>query len=238
MIVTDTTLSGYTVINGSWGLQFGLLVGSMYNYFTYPSNEVYGYLEHDKIVYWVEFTRVLIMCIHGVLIMVNILMHSTRLNAPILKYVFSFAGMLLYVYLVISVAYVNYYTPTPDASPNIATGAVVTWFRVEMCIWFGILCSNITFMFLRSIFKHKVDHSIYLDDNKKLPSIDTMLALHLAGTSFHTEFVPAFVSTFLYYNKSGQQAIAQHIMEVSLKCVLVSAWMGAVSVSILTFVSW
>jgi hypothetical protein len=86
--------------------------------------------------------------------------------------------------------------------------------------------------------KHKVDHSIYLDDNKKLPSIDTMLALHLAGTSFHTEFVPAFVSTFLYYNKSGQQAIPQRIMEVSLKCVLVSAWMGTVFVSILTFVSW
>ena len=44
--------------------------------------------------------------------------------------------MLLYVYLVIGVAYVNYYTPTPDESPNIATGAVVTWFRVEMyLVW-------------------------------------------------------------------------------------------------------
>jgi hypothetical protein len=43
MIVTDTTLSGYTVINGSWGLQMGLLVGALYNYFMYPSDKVYGY---------------------------------------------------------------------------------------------------------------------------------------------------------------------------------------------------
>ncbi len=38
MIVTDTTLSGYTVINGSWGLQMGLLVGSLYNYYIYSSD--------------------------------------------------------------------------------------------------------------------------------------------------------------------------------------------------------
>ena len=202
MIVTDTTLSGYTVINGSWGLQMGLLVGALYNYYMYPSDKVYGYLE--GLTGTIEFDRILICYIHGILILVNILMHSSRLNAPILKYVFSFAGMLLYVYLVICVSYINYQTPTPDDSPNIATGAVVTWFRVEMCIWFGILASNITFMFLRSIFKHKVDHSIYLDDNKKLPSIDTMLALHSAGTAFHTEFVPAYVSTILYFSKSGQ----------------------------------
>jgi len=86
--------------------------------------------------------------------------------------------MLIYVYLVISVSYINYMTPTPDDSPNIATGAVVTWFRIEIATWFGVVLSNMMFMFLRSMFKHKIDHSIYLDDNKKLPSIDTMLALH------------------------------------------------------------
>jgi len=101
----------------------------------------------------------LICYIHGILILVNILMHSSRLNAPILKYVFSFAGMLLYVYLVICVSYINYQTPTPDDSPNIATGAVVTWFRIEIATWFGVVISNMVFMLLRSLFKHKVDFS-------------------------------------------------------------------------------
>lgn len=157
MIVTDTTLAGYTVINGSWGLQMGLLVGALYNYYMYPSDKVYSYEEGltDKI----EFTRVLICYIHGILILVNIMMHSSRLNAPILKYVFSFAGMLFYVYLVISVSYINYETPTPVDSPNIATGAVVTWFRIEIATWFSVVISNTVFMFLRSLFKHKVDYS-------------------------------------------------------------------------------
>ena len=157
MIVTDTTLSGYTVINGSWGLQMGLLVGALYNYYMYPSDKVYGYLE--GLTGTIEFDRILICYIHGILILVNILMHSSRLNAPILKYIFSFAGMLLYVYLVICVSYINYQTPTPDDSPNIATGAVVTWFRIEIATWFGVVISNMVFMLLRSLFKHKVDFS-------------------------------------------------------------------------------
>ena len=41
MIVTDSTLVGYTLINGTWGLQLGLLVASLFNYYvakdpTYP----------------------------------------------------------------------------------------------------------------------------------------------------------------------------------------------------------
>lgn len=115
---------------------------------------------------------------------------------------------------------------------------MVTWFRIEIATWIGIVFSNMGFMFLRSMFKHKIDHSIYLDDNKKLPSIDTMIALNLAGTSFHTEYVPAFVSTILYFNKSGQQENPIGVMDLSLKCVLVSSWIGTICVSILIFVSW
>lgn len=40
MIVTDTTLVGYTVINGAWGLQLALLVGVLYNYFVYPDDVI------------------------------------------------------------------------------------------------------------------------------------------------------------------------------------------------------
>jgi hypothetical protein len=115
----------------------------------------------------------------------------------------AFTGMMLYVFVIIQVAWVNYKTPTPDNSANLATGAIVTWFRIELACWFGIVISNIMFMLLRGLFKHKIDHSTYMDNSKKLPNIDTMIALHGAGTSFHTEFVPAFVSTVLYFSKSG-----------------------------------
>jgi len=118
-----------------------------------------------------------------------------------MKYLLSFTGMFLYVYLVISVCYENYVTPPISQSPNLATGAVVTWFKIEIQAWVGILLSNITFMALRFFLKNKVDYSEFLDEAKKLPSIDTMLALHEAATSFHTEFVPAYVSGIILFSK-------------------------------------
>jgi hypothetical protein len=40
MIVTDTTLVGFTMINGTWGLQLALAVASLFNYFINPSPEI------------------------------------------------------------------------------------------------------------------------------------------------------------------------------------------------------
>lgn len=109
--------------------------------------------------------------------------------------------MMIYIYAIINVAKCNYLTPAPDDSiSNLATSCIVTWFRIELCVWFGIIFSNIIYMLFRSMIKPKIDHSIYLDENKKLPSIDTMLALQSAGTMFHNEFVPAFVSSVLYWS--------------------------------------
>jgi hypothetical protein len=36
MIVTETTLVGYTMINGTWGLQLALFVASLFNYLINP----------------------------------------------------------------------------------------------------------------------------------------------------------------------------------------------------------
>ena len=239
MIVTDTTLTGYTVINGSWGLQFGLLVGSTYNYLVYPSSELVAYPNStNNIPKFAEVIRIALIFLHALLMMVNILMQADRLNAPTLKYIMAFTGMMLYVYAIIQVAWVNYETPTPDNSANLATGAIVTWFRIELACWFGIVVSNIIFMLLRGLFKHKIDHSTYMDESKKLPNIDTMIALHAAGTSFHTEFVPTFVSTVLYFSKSGHQVTSSHILTLSLRCVLVSSYISTFIVTILIFCHW
>ena len=101
MIVTDTTLTGYTVINGSWGIQFGLLVGATYNYIVYPSSEMIGYESKYNLVGFSEYIRIGICFLHALLMAINIIMHAPRLNAPTLKYILSFSGMLLYVYAII-----------------------------------------------------------------------------------------------------------------------------------------
>jgi hypothetical protein len=40
MIVTDTTLVGFTMINGTWGTQLALFIASLFNYFVNPSPDI------------------------------------------------------------------------------------------------------------------------------------------------------------------------------------------------------
>lgn len=131
-------------------------------------------------------------------------MTADRIKTLTTKYILSFVGMMLYIYLIIKVASCNYYTPTPNTSPNLVTGAVVTWFRVEMLTWFGLILSNMIFLLIRSCIKHKVDSSIYIDEGKKLPQIDTIMALESVANYFHAELVPCFIATVLFASPNGR----------------------------------
>ena len=55
------------------------------------------------------------------------------------------------------------------------------WLRIEVAVSLGIVLSNILFMFFRSLFKHKVYVDDKIDERKKLPQIDTMIALQQIG---------------------------------------------------------
>lgn len=43
MIVTDTTLVGFTMISGTWGVQLALFIASMFNYFVSPDPDIPRY---------------------------------------------------------------------------------------------------------------------------------------------------------------------------------------------------
>ena len=40
MFVTQTTLVGYTIINGTFGIQLAMFVACLYNIFIYPDTEM------------------------------------------------------------------------------------------------------------------------------------------------------------------------------------------------------
>ncbi len=73
MIVTDTTLVGFTMINGTWGLQLALLIASLFNYFINPSPEIpqdsgITYEQYLTEINELKFTRsVLIPGVHAAL---------------------------------------------------------------------------------------------------------------------------------------------------------------------------
>jgi len=93
-------------------------------------------------------------------------------------------------------------------------------------------------MTLRFFIKNKVDYSQFLEESKKLPSIDTILALHEAGTVFHTEFVPAYVSGVLKFSDIQSVGDFPRILEASLDIVFFSAITGLILVTVLIFVDW
>lgn len=67
-------------------------------------------------------------------------------------------------------------------------------------MWVGVIFSNAFFLFLRSLFKHKILVDGFLDETKRLPQIDTIIATRQVGFSFHTEVVPFLISNYLYWD--------------------------------------
>ena len=82
---------------------------------------------------------------------------SNRIRSQAVKQGVSFAGMMLYIIVIIIAAKMNYYTPSPLNCPNLTCAAVTTWIRCELAAWLSIVFSNIIFLAARFCFKHKVD---------------------------------------------------------------------------------
>jgi len=85
MIVTDSTLVGYTMINGTWGLQMALFIASLFNYLINPSpeyNSAYTEAVQKDINFLREFE---IPITHGLLMIMCFITNSERIPYEGLK---------------------------------------------------------------------------------------------------------------------------------------------------------
>ncbi len=79
MIVTDSTLVGYTMINGTWGLQMALLIACLFNYFVNPDPldlDVATQTEIDSLKFLRSTT---IPVTHGMLMIMCFIVNSERI---------------------------------------------------------------------------------------------------------------------------------------------------------------
>lgn len=67
--------------------------------------------------------------------------------------------------------------------------------------FFGMLFSNVCFIFLRSLFRPQADPGEFKAEKDKLPRIDTIIALREVTEAYNTAFVSCYVTTELYFNK-------------------------------------
>ena len=94
MIVTESTLVGYTVVNGSWGLQLGLMIGAIFNLYFYPN--ILSCPENDC-SYVISVERQTIIC-HAMLVFSGLIANNKKIRADGLKYAVSFLGVFFYIY--------------------------------------------------------------------------------------------------------------------------------------------
>jgi hypothetical protein len=99
----------------------------------------------------------------------NYIQFHEKIKNEGIKYCCTFIGMMFYQFVVLSVGTAVFYMPRPKLCRNLATGCVVMWLQIELIVWAGVIFSNMLFLFLRSLIKHKVLVDGFLDETKRLP---------------------------------------------------------------------
>lgn len=179
----------------------------------------------------------LIYC-HAILVVVAFVVHNERISYDGFKQSINFLGMIFYISTILSVSSSNFYfTQIEQQDLLVQTATLITWFRIELITSVGIIVSNAVFLALRSCFKHKIQLDQHIDERKKLPQVDTILALHEIATAFHTQFVPWIVSNMLIFLiSSGQFPVAGIDQEVYT--VLFCNYVSVIMIFMLLFISW
>lgn len=191
-----------------------------------------------------NYTRTLMTIQHAFMTVVLIFVQIERIGYQGLKMALNFAGMLFSIYLLLKVADCNFRTPAPAFCKNLDTAAMVTWFRVELVLNFGIILSNVVFLFLRAIFKHKMQVDDLIDARKKTSNIDTLLALQKLANAFHNEAVPLIISTVLYLSPGNVlpdgtiRTFGGNQLQFQLNLITGSNYINTFFIAILVFVSW
>ena len=102
-------------------------------------------------------TRYHLVVIHSCLCLINVLTHSPRFHSEGIKQLSSFVGMILQVFLILSVSNAIYLYPNPMIFSQFEMAGTFLWLEVEWLVFIGTLLSNIIFIALRTIFKHKIE---------------------------------------------------------------------------------
>jgi len=140
MIVTDTTLVGFTMINGTWGLQFSLFIASLFNVIVNPHPQIpqdptISVEQYETEMQELHFTRTyLIPITHGSLAIMCFISSSDRIPWEGLKQGLNFLGMIMYTGMILSAssAMIYYRYPLePDEVDTAQMKSSYLWLIIE-----------------------------------------------------------------------------------------------------------
>lgn len=117
---------------------------------------------------------------------------------------------------------------------NLSLAASYMWFQVELAVFGGLLLSNATFLAIRSCIRHKIQLD-EIPERKKLPNVDTILAIQEVANAFNAQMVPFIVSAFLYIQPNGTNG---GFLFVQLTIILASNMISLFCITYLIFIPW
>lgn len=166
MIVIQTSLTGYLLMNGTWGVQMALLVASLFNVIIFPNDALISELAiyPESTIYpqngdsIIRTRTYIIPGIHALMMITTAIAGNQRLNWDGLKQASNSLGLFLNIYLILEVTNVMLQYPTMDKVTwhDTIIAASYLWYEVELGIFVCNIASNALFLLVRSCTHHKL----------------------------------------------------------------------------------
>jgi hypothetical protein len=134
MFVTQSSLVGYTLVNGTASIQFALLLAAIYNVAVYPDlihSSYFDGLTHLEKKKFEEVRFFWIPGTHATMAIINFIVQSKSLDMDGIKSLGSFLGMILYTTMLLQTTKLMFYFPQPiDWKRDRSVSATYLWFEI------------------------------------------------------------------------------------------------------------
>lgn len=204
MLVTESTLVGFTILNGTYSMQLALLAGSLYNLWKYPiirNTPMQLTPSEQQLFYHSRYYYIPIA--HLLLFASNLIQQYKPAKRKKVNQIFSFASTILMVLQNLLISRLMGYFPVGyEITDNEVLTAVYVWLQIEWVTFVAIIVSNVCFLLLRSCFHHKIRVED-VPERMQLPGIDTIVAIQSIANQFNSQYVPAIISFVIFY-RTGQ----------------------------------
>lgn len=202
MLVVQSTLVGYTLINGTFSIQMALLIASIYNVAYYGdivSHPYFNDLTQEQKDFMTRVRSFSIPFTHFCMMLINLLTSSTRISLDGVKAASAFIGMIMYVNLLLLITEAMFLFGLQinwTVDPSVA--GVYLFFEVEWTVFLGTIVSNMIFLLFRTFIRHKIQLD-RIPERKQLPNVDTIISIMEVSNAFGAQLTPLLVSIFIYY---------------------------------------
>jgi hypothetical protein len=185
-----------------------------------------------QMIDFINLTRLRLIVIHALMILINFITHSTRFHKEGVKQVAAFTGMIMQLFLVFTVTNCLYLYPNPMLFKWFKISGTFLWFEIQWIVFLGTILSNMIFIAIRTIVKHKIvlDH---VPERKRLPNIDTILAIRDVANVFNVHMIPLCCSVFIFNEVDTEMHISFELQLIGASNI-VSVFLAL----LLIFVNW